>query len=211
VNHEREPARERWHVQDTAQVGGEHSSRESYLLVQQLEMCGRFIQPVDYGIELLAQLRKVLVARSITSATLDQPVHGALDCLGEGQGNPILRRCHRLQRQGADVISVQTQVDQAGFRAVRASKDVDLFIAHGLADFIQVVRKNRCGVLGQICLLLHVDAALVYFLQRKVFANDGLGIITAPDCALQQIRSAGASLVYQNYISLFSYLRDQLC
>src|SRR5437879_10039034 len=102
------------------------------------------------------------------------------------------------------MVSVTPQVDECGFGAVRPAKNIDLIVAHGLADLVQVIGSNRCGVLSWISLLVALSSALMNSIERVRLAKDCLCVVKIQQCALQGIRFAGAPLVYQDNIAQYT-------
>src|SRR5215471_15144161 len=100
------------------------------------------------------------------------------------------------------------EINQSSARAVRASEDVDLAVAEGLAYLVEVISGDGSGVLTQVGLLFQLPATGAHLFHGDVFADDRLRIIRIAQLARQRIGSARASLVHQHYIALLPHFGD---
>src|SRR5262249_46056822 len=100
------------------------------------------------------------------------------------------------------------EINQSSACAVRASEDVDLAVAEGLAYLIKVISGNGGGVLTQVGLLFQLGATGTHLSHGDVFADDRLPIIRIAQPASQRIGSASASLVHQHYIEMLPHFGD---
>ena len=87
------------------------------------------------------------------------------------------------------------QVNQSEARAIGTSKDIDLVVSQGGAEFVQVVGSNGGGVLGEVGAFFQFGAAGPQLLQVVEIPDQGLSTVEVFEPALQEVRMPGAALI----------------
>src|SRR5262249_37020271 len=97
-----------------------------------------------------------IVAFALSKKLFERPLHrlGMIERHTVGQGD------HAGQVGAPHVVTMTTNVHLSRIGSEGSGEDVDVVVAHGLADLVNVLHKSRSGVLTQVIIPLQLSATV---------------------------------------------------
>src|SRR5713226_2985243 len=158
--------------------------------------------------EVLAQPRIGRMARGILVALAEQLVERELCRLSVVQRHTIGEGDKAGQIRAAHMLAMTADVHQGCIGSHRASVEVDLVVAHRLADLVEVLDEGRRGVLAQVIAPFQLPAAGAGRRRIEWRLEVAFQIVVRSERrTVQAMAIAGSPLIYQDRVVLVAITR----